>query len=92
MALRSKLTVVRLLWTSLKALGTAVAGSDDKFSIVFTVHQDEFDAGKVNWICAKDSESEGAVEPLLASDVDDASRSKTSLSITPELREPPAMK
>ena len=29
-----------------ESLGTAVVGSDDKFSIVFTVHQDEFDAGK----------------------------------------------
>ena len=32
-------------------------GSDDKFAIVFTVHQDEFDAGNVNYICAEDTEA-----------------------------------
>ena len=56
-------------------------GSDDKFSIVFTVHQDEFDAGMVNWICAKDSESEGGNR--YSSDVDPF-EVKDSLSITPE--------
>ena len=39
------------------SLGTATVGSDDKFSIVFTVHQDDFNAGPVNYICAKDYES-----------------------------------
>ena len=57
-------------------------GSDDKFSIVFTVHQDEFDAGMMNWICAKDSESEGG-NPRYSSDSGRPSRSKTSLSIDP---------
>ena len=38
-------------------LGTAGVGGDDKFTVVFTVHQDEFDAGKVNYICAEDSEA-----------------------------------
>ena len=64
-----------------ESLGTATVGSDDKFSIVFTVHQDEFDAGKVNWICAKDSESEGGNR--YSSDVD-GFEVKDSLSITPE--------
>ena len=39
------------------SLGTAGVGSDDKFAIVFTVHQDEFDPGEVNYICASDNES-----------------------------------
>ena len=39
------------------SLGTAGVGSDDKFTVAFTVHQDEFDAGKVNFICAVDSEA-----------------------------------
>ena len=64
-----------------ESLGTAIVGSDDKFSIVFTVHQDEFKAGKVNWICAKDSESEGGNR--YSSDVD-GFELKDSLSITPE--------
>ena len=64
-----------------ESLGTAVVGSDDKFSIVFTVHQDEFDAGMVNWICAKDSESEGGNR--FSSDVD-SFEVKDSLTITPE--------
>ena len=64
-----------------ESLGTAAVGSDDKFSIVFTVHQDEFDAGMVNWICAKDSESEGGNR--YSSDVDPF-EVKDSLSITPE--------
>ena len=63
-----------------ESLGTAIVGSDDKFSIVFTVHQDEFKAGKVNWICAKDSESEGGNR--YSSDVD-GFEVKDSLSITP---------
>ena len=45
------------------SLGTAGVGSDDKFTVAFTVHQDEFDAGKVNFICAVDSE---AGDPRLA--------------------------
>ena len=45
------------------SLGTAGVGSDDKFAVAFTVHQDEFDAGKVNYICAVDSE---AGDPRLA--------------------------
>ena len=40
-----------------KSLGTATVGSDDKFSIAFAVHQDEFDAGNVNYICAEDTEA-----------------------------------
>ena len=64
-----------------ESLGTATVGSDDKFSIVFTVHQDEFDAGKVNWICAKDSESAGDGNRY-SSDVD-GFEVKDSLSITP---------
>ena len=63
-----------------ESLGTAAVGSDDKFSIVFTVHQDEFDAGMVNWICARDSESEGGNR--YSSDVDGFDL-KDSLSITP---------
>ena len=49
-----------------ESLGSAAVGSDDKFSVTFTVHQDEFDPGKVNWLCAGDSEA-GA--PRLASAV-----------------------
>ena len=64
-----------------ESLGTAGVGSDDKFSITFTVHQDEFDAGMVNWICAKDSESDGGNR--YSSDVD-GFEVKDSLSITPE--------
>ena len=40
-----------------ESLGTAVVGSDHKFTIVFTVHQDEFNAGEVNYICAADNKS-----------------------------------
>ena len=40
-----------------ESLGTATVGSDDKFTIAFTVHQDEFKPGKVNYVCAKDSEA-----------------------------------
>ena len=64
-----------------ESLGTAAVGSDDKFSIAFTVHQDEFKPGTVNWICAKDSESEGGNR--YSSDVD-SFEVKDSLSITPE--------
>ena len=64
-----------------ESLGTAPVGDNDKFSIAFTVHQDEFDAGMVNWICAKDSESDGGNR--YSSDVD-GFEVKDSLSITPE--------
>ena len=64
-----------------ESLGTAGVGDNDKFSIVFTVHQDEFDAGMVNWICAKDSESDDGNR--YSSDVD-GFEVKDSLSITPE--------
>ena len=40
-----------------ESLGTAAVGSDHKFSIAFTVHQDEFKPGMVNYICAEDSEA-----------------------------------
>ena len=50
-----------------ESLGTAEVGSDDKFVVTFTVHQDEFDAGPVNHICAADSE---AGDPRFSSDVD----------------------
>ena len=49
-----------------KKLGEAQVGSDDKFTITFTVHEDEFDMGAVNYICAADSEA-GA--PRFASSV-----------------------
>ena len=39
------------------SLDTANVGDDDKFSIAFTVHQDEFKPGEVNYICAVDSEA-----------------------------------
>ena len=64
-----------------ESLGTAAVGSDDKFSIVFTVHQDEFDPGMMNWICARDSESEGDGNRY-SFDVD-GFEVKDSLSITP---------
>ena len=40
-----------------ESLGTTVVRSDHKFTIAFTVHQDEFDAGEVNYICAADNKS-----------------------------------
>ncbi len=40
------------------SLGEAVVGSDDKFTVTFTVHQDDFDAGEVNYICAADAEAD----------------------------------
>ena len=40
-----------------ESLDTANVGSDDKFSIAFTVHQDEFKPGNVNYICAEDAEA-----------------------------------
>ena len=49
------------------SLGTAAVGSDDKFVVTFTVHQDDFDPGAVNYICAVDSE---AGNPRFSSDVD----------------------
>ena len=62
------------------SLGTANVGSDDKFAIVFTVHQDEFKPGEVNYICATDDESPtnrmaSAVETFKVTD---------SLTIDPE--------
>ena len=50
-----------------ESLGEVSVGSDDKFVVTFTVHQDEFDAGPVNHICAVDSE---AGSPRFSSDVD----------------------
>ena len=50
-----------------ESLGTASVGSDDKFVVTYTVHQDEFDAGPVNHICAVDSE---AGNPRFSSDID----------------------
>ena len=47
-------------------LGAAAVGTDDKFVVTFTVHQDEFDAGAVNYLCAADSE---AGNPRMASAV-----------------------
>ena len=67
------------------SLGTANVGGDDKFTVVFTVHQDEFDAGQVNYICAKDDESDGgnryasAVKPFKLTD---------SLTISPDAASP----
>ena len=49
-----------------ESLGAATVGSDDRFVVTFTVHQDEFDPGPVNWICAADSE---AGNPRFASEV-----------------------
>ena len=49
------------------SLGTALVGSDDKFVVTYTVHQDEFNAGAVNHICAVDSEADA---PRFSSDVD----------------------
>ena len=40
-----------------ESLGTAGVGDNHEFSIAFTVHQDEFDAGEVNYICAADNKS-----------------------------------
>ena len=39
------------------SLGTDGVDDGDKFEVEFTVHQDEFDAGEVNYICAADNES-----------------------------------
>ena len=39
------------------SLGTAEVGSDDKFSVAFTVSNDDFDKGEVNYICARDDEA-----------------------------------
>ncbi len=55
-----------MVMTMGEKLGAAPVGSDDKFVVTFTVHQDEFDAGAVNHICAADSE---AGNPRMASAV-----------------------
>ena len=55
-----------MVMTKGEKLGAASVGSDDKFVVTFTVHQDEFDAGAVNYICAADSE---AGSPRMASAV-----------------------
>ena len=39
------------------SLGTAEVGSDDNFSVVFTVSNDDFDKGEVNYICARDDDA-----------------------------------
>ena len=44
------------------SLGTDGVDSNDKFEVEFTVHQDEFDAGEANYICAADNGV--AVEPI----------------------------
>ena len=62
------------------SLGTALVGSDDKFEVTFTVHQDEFAPGPVNYICAADSEA-GA--PRFSSDID-VFDLEGSLSVSPE--------
>ena len=56
------------------SLGTAAVGSDDKFTVTFTVHQDEFAPGAVNHICAADSE---AGNPRFASREPDGATSGT---------------
>ena len=62
------------------SLGTALVGSDDKFTVTFTVHQDEFNAGPINHICAADSE---AGSPRFSSDVDTFDL-EGSLTVSPE--------
>ena len=49
------------------SLGKAEVGSDDKFVVTYTAHQDEFNAGPVNHICAADAEA-GATR--YSSDID----------------------
>ena len=39
------------------SLGSSDVGSDDKFTVTYTVHQDEFKKGNVNYICATDNEA-----------------------------------
>ena len=39
------------------SLGSAAVGDNDKFELDITVHQDQFKAGAVNYICAKDNEA-----------------------------------
>ena len=71
------------------SLGNALVGSDDKFEVTFTVHQDEFAPGPVNHICAVDSEA-GA--PRFASRVADGNDNaevdtfdlEGSLSVSPD--------
>ena len=40
-----------------QSLGTENVGTDHSFAIAFTVHQDEFKPGNVNYICAEDAEA-----------------------------------
>ena len=61
------------------SLGTDSVDGDDAFTVIFTVHQDEFDAGKVNYICAEDSEA-GAPRQAMAVKVFDMT---ASVSIDP---------
>jgi len=63
-----------------ESLGTAPVGSDDKFVVTYTVHQDEFDAGPVNHICAVDSE---AGNPRFSSDIDTFDL-EPSVSVSPD--------
>ena len=62
-----------------ESLGTDSVDGDDAFTVIFTVHQDEFDAGKVNYICAEDSEA-GAPRQAMAVKVFDMT---ASVSIDP---------
>ena len=39
------------------SLGSAAVGDNDTFELDITVHQDQFKAGAVNYICAKDNEA-----------------------------------
>ena len=39
------------------SLGSAAVGDNDQFELDITVHQDQFKAGAVNYICAKDNEA-----------------------------------
>ena len=50
-------TCIEVLISHGDSLGTASVGRNDKFTLHFTVHQDEFAPGPVNWICAADSEA-----------------------------------
>ena len=69
-----------MVMTMGEKLGAAPVGSDDKFVVSFTVHQDEFDAGAVNYICAADSEA-GA--PRMASAVK-VFELEPSVSVSPD--------
>ena len=61
------------------SLGTALVGSDDKFVVTYTVHQDQFNMGAVNHICAVDSEADN---PRFSDDVDTFDL-EGSLSVSP---------